>query len=158
MVDIRTLRKAIAPPARMGMGLWVMPQEYLGQERDLAVRLDAAAVDARTIYLDSVPPGSRFSGLTEPGQGAQRLYEALYRVSQMRQAHICLLVHTLDLLLFGLRNDARGDECAQFWKQVLAIPYPTTRLVLTIPAGAYSRLVPPSVQASFADRIAEGGL
>lgn len=154
-MDIQTLRKAIDPPARIGIGLWVLPQKYLGKERDLAVRLDAGALDAREAYLKTLPVGSRFSGLTEPGKGAQRLFEAIYAICQAPQARACLLVHTLDLLLFGLSVSERE----QFWKSGLAgIAYPKTRLILTIPEASFAPLVSPAAQAQFAGQIAEGEL
>lgn len=153
-MDVKALRKEIEPPARFGVGLWVMPQVYVGKERDLAVRLDADVCDARTVYLQTLPSGSRFSGLTQPGRGAQRLYQAIYDLCHKKQSRTCLLVHTLDLLVFGLSDDER----AKFWTLALDIPYPRTRLILTLPEASYDDLVSLPVRERFASRIAQGGL
>ncbi len=153
-MDIETLRDTLRQPgARMGVGVWVMPRAYLGQEANIAVRLNVQALDARQAYLQQLPEGARFSGLTRP-DGHQRLMDLMRVLTQSAHNVNCLLVHTLDLLLLGLEVNEREH----FWREVLeGLPYPRTKLILTVPQRA-SELFPPALQRRYASQVAEGNL
>lgn len=151
-MNVRDLSNQIHQPgARIGIGLWLLPQRYLGQEEDIAWRLNAQAIDARQVYLQSLPQGARFSGLTHR-DGYQKLVQTIRHLTQGVYHRSCLLVHTLDLLLLGLEVDERE----RFWQAVLGgLPYPRTKLILIIPENAHS-LFSPALAQRYAALVAQG--
>ena len=153
-MDVRALLEALRQPgARTGVGVWLVPCAYLGQEADIAVRLNVEPVDARLEYLQRLPEGARFSGLTRP-DGHHRLLEMLNVFVESTRMHQCLLVHTLDLLVLGLEVNDRE----RFWHDVFeGLPYPRTKLLLTIPETAHE-VFPLHLQRKYATRVAEGAL
>lgn len=139
------------PAARLGIGVWLLPRNLLGQEENLAFRLDLQSIDARTVYLQNLPEGARFSGLTRQ-DGYQKLVEMVRELANGVHHRDCLLVHTLDLLLLGLEVNERQ----RFWQAVLeGLPYPRTKLILTILENAYS-LFPPVSAQRYAALLAQG--
>ena len=153
-MDINNLIQQLRQPgARAGVGVWLLPREYLGREETLAMRLNLHPIDARQAYLERLPAGARFSGLTRP-DGHQKLLDLLRALTAGTYARDCLLVHTLDLLLLGLEVDEREH----FWQTALeGLPYPRSRLVLTLPEQAHS-LFPPQLTQRYATLIAQGSL
>jgi len=153
-MDIETLRDQLRQAgARIGVGVWLMPQEYLGYEKTIAARLDVQALDARVAYVECLPKGARFSGLTRP-DGHQRLTQLLRDLTQSTQRRDCLMVHTLDLLLLGLEVDERE----RFWRVALeGLPYPRIKLILAIPDKS-PELFPFNLQRRYAAQLAEGVL
>ena len=153
-MKIEILRDELRQPgARIGIGIWLMPLEYLGKEEAVAARLDLQALDARLAYLESLPAGARFSGLTRP-DGYQNLTRLLRDLSQRIHQRDCLLVHTLDLLLLGLEVTERS----LFWYDVLGrLPYPRTKLILAIPEKA-SELFSFDLRRRYTAQVAEGCL
>lgn len=150
-MDIRSLAQQLRRPgARIGVGVWLLPREWLGREKELAVRLNLQPLDARHAYLDSLPEGAHFSGLTRP-DAHQKLLDLLRRLIAQTHSRDCLLVHTLDLLLLGMEVDERE----RFWRGALeGLPYPRTRLILTLPEHA-DALFPPE---QYDSRVARGSL
>lgn len=153
-MDIRTLVQQLRQPgARAGVGVWLLPRQALEQEEALAMQLNLQPLDARQAYLDRLPAGARFSGLTRP-DGHQKLLDLLRALAAETHARDCLLVYTLDLLLLGLEVDER--EC--FWRAALeGLPYPRTKLVLTLPEHAHS-LFPPALAQRYSFLVAQGNL
>ncbi len=152
MTNIHTLVQQLRQPgARTGLGVWLLPSEYLGKENEIAPRLNLHPLDARQAYLDLLPKGARFSGLTRP-DGHQKLLKLLRSLAGATHPRDCLLVYNLDLLLLGLEVDERE----RFWKGALeGIPYPSTRLILTLPEKA-SYLCPIDFSHHYQGRISEG--
>lgn len=153
-MKIETLRDQLREPgARRGIGVWLMPMEYLGREEAIAVRLDVQALDIRQVYLGRLPQGARFSGLTAP-EGYHNLTRLIRDLSQHTQHRDCLLVYTLDLLLLALEVNERE----QFWHETLqGLPYPRTKLILAVPERA-SQLFSFDLRRRYAPQIAEGSL
>jgi hypothetical protein len=153
-MKIEALRDELRQPGvRVGIGVWLMPLEYVGKEEAIAARLDLQALDARLAYLESLPAGVRFSGLTRP-DGYQNLTRLLRDLSQRIHRRDCLLVHTLDLLLLGLEVTERN----LFWYDVLGrLPYPRTKLILAIPEKA-SELFSFDLRRRYTAQVAEGSL
>jgi hypothetical protein len=153
-MDIRSLVQQLRQPgARTGVGVWLLPREYLGREETLAAPLNLQPVDARQAYLERLPAGARFSGLTRP-EGHQKLLDLLRALTAGMHARDCLLVHTLDLLLLGLEVNERE----YFWQVALeGLPYPRSKLVLTLPEYAHA-LFPPQLAQRYATLIAQGSL
>lgn len=153
-MKIETLRDQVRQPgARLGVGVWLMPMEYLDKDETIAVRLDVQALDARQAYLGSLPPGAQFSGLTAP-EGYQNLTRLMRDLSQRIHRRDCLLVHTLDLLLLALEVDERE----RFWHEALqGLPYPRTKLILAVPEKA-SELFSFDLRRRYALQTAEGSL
>jgi hypothetical protein len=152
-MKVETLRDTLRQPgARLGVGVWLMPREYLGQEENIAARLDVQALDARQAYLQSLPAGARFSGLTRQ-DGYQDLTRLIRTLAHCTHQRDYLLVHTLDLLVLGLVATDRK----RFWEETLKLPYPPTKLILAIPDKA-SILFPFDLQRQYAAQIAEGPL
>lgn len=151
-MDIIALRDTLSlPGARIGVGVWLMPRAYLGQEADIAVRLNAQAMDARHAFLQRLPEGARFSGLTRR-DGYQQLVDLLRALAKSTQMYRCLLVHTLDLLLLGLEVSERE----RFWHEALTgLPYPRTKLILVVPENA-PELLSLEVQSRYAAQLATG--
>jgi hypothetical protein len=153
-MNIELLRDELRQPgARVGIGVWLMPMEYLGKEETVAARLDILALDARLAYLESLPAGARFSGLTRPG-GYQNLTRLLRNLSRCIHQRDCLLVHTLDLLLLGLEVTERD----LFWREILeGVPYPRAKLILAVPERA-SELFSSDLRRLYVKQVAEGSL
>lgn len=153
-MHIRELRDLLRQPgARTGVGVWLMPHQFLGQEAEIAVRLNIEALDAREAYLKSLPEGARFSGLTRP-DGYQHLTGLLYDLTRTTHQRDCLLVHTLDLLLLGLEVNERQ----RFWSETLdGLPYPRTKLILALPERA-TEILTATQQRRYAARIAVGAM
>jgi hypothetical protein len=153
-MKIETLRDELRQPgARVGVGVWLMPMEYLGREEGIAARLDVQALDARLAYLESLPAGARFSGLTRP-DGYQNLTSLLRDLSQRTHRRDCLLVHTLDLLLLALEVNERE----YFWRDALGgLPYTHTKLILAVPEKAFE-LFSLDPRRRYAAQMAEGPL
>lgn len=153
-MKIETLRNQVRQPgARLGVGIWLMPMEYLGKEETIATRLDVQALDARQAYLDSLPQGAQFSGLTTP-EGYQNLTRLVRDLSQRTHRRDCLLVHTLDLPLLALEVNERE----YFWRDALqGLPYPRTKLILAVPEKA-SELFSFALRRRYATQMAEGSL
>ncbi|MEJ5223076.1 MAG: hypothetical protein WHV44_01380 [Anaerolineales bacterium] len=154
MPEIRSLVQQLRQTgARSGVGVWLLPPESLGREATLATALNLQPLDARQAYLDQLPSGARFSGLTHPN-GHQKLLDLLRSLSAGTHARDCLLIHTLDLLLLGLEVDERQ----RFWLGALeGLPYPRTRLILTLPQHAHALFTPELVQR-YAALVAQGSL
>lgn len=153
-MKIETLRDQLRQPgARLGVGAWLMPMEYLGKEETIAVRLGVQALDARQAYLGSLPQAAQFSGLTAP-EGYQNLIRLMRDLSQHIHRRDCLLVHTLDLLLLALEVNERE----RFWHEALhGLPYPHTKLILAVPEEA-SELFSFDLRRRYATQMAEGAL
>lgn len=151
-MNVRSLCDELRQPgARVGIGVWLMPREYLGKEEAIAARLDILALDARQAYLQSLPPGARFSGLTRP-EGYQNLIQMLRNLTKSTYNRDCLLVHTLDLLLLALEVNERE----YFWRDALeGLPYPRTKMILTIPEQS-SELFSFALQRRYLMQIATG--
>lgn len=151
---IEALRDTLRQPgARIGVGVWLMPMAYIGDEEALAVRLDIQALDARQAYLEALPPGACFSGLTRP-DGYQNLTQLLRALSRSTHRRDCLLIHTLDLLLLALEVDDRE----RFWREALeGLPYPRTKLILAVPDKA-TDLFPFHLRWRYQAQVAEGEL
>lgn len=154
MPDIHTLVEHLRQPgARTGTGIWFLPEEYLGKELSIAGKINLQPVDAPRVYLDSLPNGARFSGLTRP-DGYQNLLNFLRTLAGNTHLRDCLLVHTFDLLLLGLASDQRD----LFWQGALeGIPYPRTKMILALPEKG-SFLISSSLTQRFASQIAWGKL
>lgn len=153
-MDVRALVQQLRQPgARHGVGVWLLPRQYLGQEETLAARLNLHPLDARQAYLDRLPAGARFSGLTRP-DGHHKLLDLVRALAGGIYARDCLLVHTIDLLLLGLEVDERE----RFWRGALeGIPYPRTKLILTLPEHAHALFAPELVQR-YAALLTQGTL
>jgi hypothetical protein len=153
-MKIETLRDQVRQPgARLGIGIWLMPMQYLGREEDIAVRLDMQALDARMAFLNSLPQGARFSGLTA-SEGHQNLTHLIRDLSHHMHQRDCLLVHTLDILLLALEVNEREH----FWHDALqGLPYPRTKLILAVPEKA-SELFSFELRRRYATQMAEGSL
>lgn len=151
-MEIKNLIQELCQPsARVGVGVWLMPRYYLGQEETIAARLSVQALDARQAYLRQLPEGARFSGLSRR-DGHQKLTRLLRDLAEGVHQRDCLLVHTLDLLLLGLEVDERE----RFWRDVLeGIPYPRAKLILSVPERA-SHLFPFEFARHYSAQIAEG--
>ena len=153
-MDIRELRDLLRQPgARTGVGVWLMPRHYLGQEAEIAIRLDVEALDAREAYLKILGEGASFSRLTRP-DGYQRLTGLLYDIAHKAHRRDCLLVHTLDLLLLGIEVDERE----RFWRDTLdGLPYPRTKLILAVPEKA-TEILTATLHRRYAALIAAGAI
>lgn len=150
---VEALRDQLRQPgARIGVGVWLMPMNYLGKEETIAVRLDVQPLDARLAYLETLPSGARFSGLTRP-DGHDKLVTLLRDLARGIHTRDCLLVYMLDLLLFAMEVDERE----RFWAEVLVLPYPRTKLILAIPEKA-SDLLSFELRRRYSAQIAEGSL
>ncbi|WP_448544106.1 hypothetical protein [Roseiflexus sp.] len=139
------------PGARVGTGVWLIPMEYINQERDIAARLGVQSLDVRQTYLEQLPRGTNFSGLTSQ-DGYQKLARLIQSLAFEKHQRDCLLIYTLDLLLWALEFPERK----LFWDEVLGgIPYPHTRMILTIPEHA-TELFSFELRRHYSNQVAEG--
>lgn len=154
MMDIHSLVQQLRQPgARAGVGVWLLPPELLGQVEIIAIQLNLQPIDARQAYLERLPAGARFSGLTRP-DGHQKLLDLMRALIEGTHSRDCLLIYNFDLLLLGLEVDERE----RFWHAALeGLPYPHTKLVLTLPEHAHV-LFPLELSQRYSTLIAQGNL
>lgn len=151
-MDIRTLTHQLRQPGvRFGIGLWLLPPTALGLMDTFAARLNLHPVDARLAYISQLPAGAHYSGLTQVN-GHHKLLDLFRHLASETHPRDCLLIHTLDIMLWGLEVDERE----RFWNVVFeGLPYPRTRLVLTLPQGS-SALLDHSSRQRYTAYLAEG--
>lgn len=151
MVDIHTLVQQLRQPdARISVGVWFLPSEYLGQEEIIAWRLGLQPLDARRAFLERLPEGATHTGL-RTRFAHEKLFEFINTIGRGKCDRRCLLLHTFDLLLLALEVDARE----QFWNAALMLPYLQTKLIIALPENARFLL---SNTSRFVIQIAEGTL
>lgn len=128
---IRLLRRHTL---RTRVGVWCMPLSYIGQEAEVAARLDLDAVDVRAPILESLPTNTRYVNLT-----FEKVLEALDSIAGSTGQTDCAFVYNLDLLLTGLSREDRQ----RVWESLVdGLPYRPRALLLAIPETAYSALPP----------------
>lgn len=115
-------------------GIWLIPANMLGKERDHAARLNLDAVDIRDPLLESLPEGTRFLGLS-----GDKVLQLLDHISNQSKGSSCLLVYNVDLLLARLRLQERDYVWSQLYN---AFPHRNHALVIVMPEGA-DQLLPP---------------
>jgi hypothetical protein len=116
------------PSLRSRVGLWLMPPQSVGSERDVAARVRADSADLREIFLESLPPETSFAAITP-----KRILRLLDALSSQASGAGCVVVYNLDLLLAGLTMQGRRD----FWSQVTDVLMQRRRaILLTIPLEA----------------------
>lgn len=117
---------------RTRTGLWCMPLDYVGHERDTATHLQIEAFDVRQAIQQQLPEGTRYVRLT-----LEKTLEALDFVASSEGWMDCVLVYNLDLLLAGLKREERQ----RVWESLLdGLPYRRRALLLAVPATAVSVL------------------
>ena len=144
-MNLKELRDQLRRPGlRHRTGVWLMPTNLLGTERQIAARLNFEPLDLRTAFLDTLPPGTRYTGLTRPN-GYLKLLQTLEDIGQSTHKQDCALIYHLDLLLSGVEVYGRDA----FWQEVYnGLPYLSTALVLTLPKQA-QKLFPAVLQAQW---------
>lgn len=130
----RELRQHLREPGlRQRIGVWLMPLECMGKEREAAIRLDnIEALDLRQAFLRCLPVGTRYAGLSKP-DGPWRLLKVLDQVGHRAHGTDCILSYHVDLLVSGLAYGGRDI----FWKELYGgLPYLPTAIILTLPEHA----------------------
>lgn len=113
---------------RTRIGLWRMPLECVGQEPNVATRLQIEAFDIREPIQRQLPDGTRYVRLT-----FEKILEALDFVANSQGRMDCALVYNLDLLLASLKRE--GQQ--KVWESLLdGLPYRRRALLLAVPATA----------------------
>jgi len=151
-MDSRTLREVLqllqSPILRVRTGIWMMPNEYLGHEADEAVRLNIDAIDLRQVWLDTLPKGTHFIGLTP-----EKLIGILDHVIEQSGNKDCLLVYNIDLFLAHLKQVERN----LVWESLFnALPHRTRGLLIVLPQTAQDLLpaTPQLIQWEKEERLA----
>lgn len=118
---------------RVSTGLWLFPLEYIGNEEDEAHRLGIEPIDIRTRLLQSLPEGTRFSGLTPDS-----ILSLIDKVSQEPGDWPGVMIYNLDLLISRLSS----TDHAIIWQDLFtALPHRRRGILLTIPETA-ENLIP----------------
>jgi len=113
---------------RVRIGLWLMPMQTLGREKEMAVRLGVDASDARQPILDSLVKGQRYLGLDD-----SVVLSAIDHIANTNMMTDCSLVYNLDLLLARLTVAERDT----FWNQLLqGLPHRPRSLLIGMPVDA----------------------
>ena len=150
----KELRDALRRPGlRHRIGVWLIPENLLGTEKQIAARLNLEPLDIRAVFLETLPSGTRYTGLTRPN-GYLKLLQTIENIGQAIHKKDCLLIYNLDILLSGV--EVYGREA--FWEEVFSgLPYLTTAIVLTIPEQA-QQLFPTVLQIRWErdNRLARG--
>lgn len=133
--DVRALIAFLRRPIlRTRVGVWHMPLQCVGQERDVAARLGVEAVDVRDPIRQQLPEGTRFVRLT-----VEKTLEALDFFATTRGITDCAFVCHMDLLLTGLSREDRQ----RFWESLFdGLPHRSRALLLAIPETAHGVLLP----------------
>jgi hypothetical protein len=113
---------------RTRVGLWRMPLKWVGQEPDIATRLQIEAFDIREAIKPRLPEGTRYVRLTP-----EKTLEALDSIANLQGRMDCVLVYNLDLLLASLKWEGRQ----RVWESLLdGLPYRQRALLLAVPTTA----------------------
>lgn len=124
-----------SPLLRVRTALWLMPMDYLGREREEAVRLRLDAADLRQVWLNTLPEGTKHIGLTP-----DKLLDELDRITEQPGASDCVLVYNVDLFLARLRQSERKS----FWEGLFtALPHRQRGLLVVMPQRAGDLLPAP---------------
>ena len=142
---VKLLRTRILP---VKIGLWLIPNEYLGHEADEAVRLGIEALDISKFWLDNMPKGTKFIGLTP-----EKLLERMDDIAELPGGVDCVLIYNFDLMLAHLKQSGRKDV----WEGLYLYMRKRTRaLLIVMPETAVDLLPPPGdlIHWSQEDRLA----
>lgn len=136
MVQIEPVIKLIeylrSATFRTRIGLWYMPLEAVGREKDIAVQLNVEAIDIRTPLYTKIAPGAEFLRLS-----TVKIIETLDLIASNTGRSDCALVYNLDLLLSGIPQ----KECSQVWKELFdGLPHRSRALLIPIPETAKQTL------------------
>lgn len=133
--DVRALIAFLRRPTlRTRVGVWHMPLECVGQERDVAARLGVEAVDVREAIWQQLPEGTRFVRLT-----VEKTLAALDVIATTQGNTDCAFVYNMDLLLTGLSRENRQ----RIWENLFdGLPHRSRALLMAIPETAHSALLP----------------
>lgn len=124
--------------------LYLLPAAQLSRTAELAARWSIGHADVRTPLLATIAPDQRFLNLSE-----KRVIEALDALCHDPQAHECVLVANLDLLLAKLGK--QGQE--RVWQTLLnGFPHRPRALLLAMPTAAPTL---PS-ESLYAEWVADG--
>lgn len=118
---------------RNRVGLWLAERDYCERAGNIAAQLGIDSEDIRSRYLERLPDGARFSGLT-----AGKIINLLDDTSQQSGYSNCVLIYNLDLLLAKLGFEDRRNVWHSLWQ---SFPYRRRALLLLIPDRA-GQLVP----------------
>jgi hypothetical protein len=110
------------------IGIWLMSPASLGHEADEAARLRLEAVDMCQLWLNTLPKGSRFIGLTP-----ERLLTRLDEIAQATGSSDCALVYNIDFFLARLKQAERHTV----WDDLYgAMPHRPRALIISMPQTA----------------------
>ena len=132
MVQIESVLKLVQflrrATLRTRIGLWCMPLEAVGREREIGVHLGVETVDIRTPLRANLAPDAEFLRLS-----TIKIVETLDTIATQSGQSDCVLVCNLDLLLAGVTQ----QECHQVWEELFnGLPYRSRALLLAIPQTA----------------------
>lgn len=132
MVQIEPVIKLVellrSATLRTRIGLWCMPLEAAGREREIAVQLSVEAVDVRTPLRTKIAPGADYLRLS-----TVKIIETLDSIASSTGRSDCVLVCNLDLLLSGVTQ----EQCTQVWEELFnGLPHRSRALLLAIPETA----------------------
>ena len=117
---------------RSRTGLWLIPKSYLGHEADESVRLGLEAVDLRKYWLDTLPEGTRFIGVTP-----DKLLERLDEVAESPGSKDCALIYNIDLLLANIKLSGRKTVWEGLYN---GMPHRSRGLLIAMPIMAIDLL------------------
>ena len=113
---------------RVSTGLWLLSLEYIGNEEDEAHRLGIEPIDIRTRLLQSLPEGTKFSGLTPDS-----IFSLINKESQESGDWPGVMIYNLDLLISRLTS----TDQAIIWQDLFtALPHRRRGVLFTIPETA----------------------
>jgi hypothetical protein len=119
---------------RSNVGIWRMPLSKIGQEADIAFRLDLGTLDTSKEFLSTLPAKTEYARLS-----VTRLYEFLDEIANRSDMRDCVLICNFDLLLAGLRKE---QDRNQVWQDLYnRFPNRQHALLIAMPETA-SHLLP----------------
>lgn len=114
---------------RTNVGIWRIPLSKIGQEADIAFRLDLGMLDARKEFLSKLPAKTEYARLS-----VTRLYKFLDEIADRSDMRDCVLICNFDLLLAGLRKE---QDRNQVWQDLYnRFPNRQHALLIAIPETA----------------------
>jgi hypothetical protein len=122
---------------RCRTGIVLLPVDQLGQERDLAARLEIGIEDYRNRCLNQLPQDAQFLGLN-----ADKILEDLDALCQETSGRDCVMLCNFDLFLARLPRESR-EYVWEFLHTSFA--HRRRALLIAMPATA-SHLLPPKAK------------
>lgn len=136
---VRVLR---SPVPRVRTGLILVPTQKINNVVNEAVRLGIEHIDARKCWIDKLPHGTKYAGIT-----TKKLILLLDEIVNKYNLNDCVLLYNFDVLISFLKYEDRKS----FWTYLINyMPHRACAILIAIPySNKTDELLPNQNQLDF---------